>query len=83
MTVRSKAEARSDLCIWDASQMIVLFNPLRSRFFVIVQNCTITIIMLRFCIALESLLNICLLWICVFNLLVIHNLKTTALWNVW
>lgn len=32
MTVKSKSEARSDLCIWDASQMIVLFNPLRSRF---------------------------------------------------
>jgi len=32
MTVKSKAEARSDLCIWDVSQMIVLFNPLRSRF---------------------------------------------------
>jgi len=32
MTVKSKSEARSDLCIWDASQMNVLFNPLRSRF---------------------------------------------------
>lgn len=32
MTVKSKTEARSDLYIWDASQMIVLFNTLRSRF---------------------------------------------------
>jgi hypothetical protein len=32
MTVKSKVEARSDLYIWDASQMVVLFNPLRSNF---------------------------------------------------
>jgi len=32
MTVKSKVEARSDLYIWDASQMVVLFNPLRSSF---------------------------------------------------
>ena len=32
MTVKSKAEACSNLYIWDASQMIELFNPLRSRF---------------------------------------------------
>jgi hypothetical protein len=37
MTAKSKAEARSDLHIWDYSQMITLF--------VTVQNCAVTIIM--------------------------------------
>jgi hypothetical protein len=38
MTVKSKVEARSDLYIWDAFQMVVLFNLLRSHFLLLFRS---------------------------------------------